>query len=678
MLLRCCCCLFHFLATIVTIIGYFDPPNSIANKADHEHQEHIIEDQELLISKLKIQINRSADSKVDEARRINPNDWRAIDEIERWRANALQSVGNLVLDISEDVADTSDPVLILATRLLADDGITEATEYIESTRQQTVDGLEQLDEQLLKHAKKKEVLEKRLIFEAKLQEFSANWDKSLAIYSTLEEFGLDSFDMQIQHGHLLCVLSRFDDAEKCFRRALESHRGIEEKAIAMNSVAVLFSSQNRLAEEEETLLKLIKECERLLEPDHREIGTALSNLAMLFAQTDRLVAAEVLMRRVVGIRECSAQKPYLAHALHNLADVYFIMGESALSENLVRESIQELGEVQNITIKDYDRQLSLLTRILIRKRRLAEARKLVLFVLPRIEDLFGPGHPRVAAHLKNLSQIDVRAGRLREASQACFHALAIYHRAYGAEHTKFAEIVKDYSYIAFQLGQHQIAEKLLRFSLSIEIANYGIEHHKVAESLSNLAAIEMTMNRLKKAEVCLEIAFKIASRVNDRWGSYSHLQLMKDGYFKILEANGNSNEMIEELIEHAVLNDGPLTQMTEDLENALGPYPKSDGLFERIQQSYETMASEEVSSTDSEESIAHFLKETLDNISVGISHDKLDVVQFILTLLGPIEPTNLPQQSTEYTNDRVVAKISALPLDRRIWPLLSEMLGLDK
>ena len=94
------------------------------------------------------------------------------------------------------------------------------------------------------------------------------------------------------------------------------------------------------AEAEALLTQAIRIWEQVLGPRHPAVARALSQLALLYLEQERLAEAETLQRRSTEIleRALGPQHPDLATALGNLALVYVAQGKPVQAEALNRRA----------------------------------------------------------------------------------------------------------------------------------------------------------------------------------------------------------------------------------------------------------------------------------------------------------------------------------------------------
>ena len=81
--------------------------------------------------------------------------------------------------------------------------------------------------------------------------------------------------------------------------------------------------------------------EKALGPDHPDVGTSLSNLAVLYQSQGRYADAEPLYKRSLAIREkaLGPDHPDVGTSLNNLAGLYQSQGRYAEAEPLFKRSL---------------------------------------------------------------------------------------------------------------------------------------------------------------------------------------------------------------------------------------------------------------------------------------------------------------------------------------------------
>ena len=142
--------------------------------------------------------------------------------------------------------------------------------------------------------------------------------------------------------------ARYAEAEPLFKQALEiwnqaapSAANSVSKANVLNNLAALYQYQSRYRESEPLYLECLALREKILGPEHPDVGSTLDNLGALDWAQGRFDAAEPLFRRALLIKEktLKANDPALAPALTNLAALDIRKRNTAEAEALLKRAL---------------------------------------------------------------------------------------------------------------------------------------------------------------------------------------------------------------------------------------------------------------------------------------------------------------------------------------------------
>jgi len=303
---------------------------------------------------------------------------------------------------------------------------------------------------------------------------------------------------------------------ECEQRLGPEHPGT---APAINNLAALLQTTNRLAEAEPLMRRALAIDEASYGNDHPNVAVDLNNLAQLLQDTNRLSEAEPLMRRALAIDEASYgnDHPNVAIRLNNLGQLLHATNRLAEAEPLMRRAlaIDEASygnDHPNVAI-----DLNNLAALLQATNRLAEAEPLIARVVEIFEISYGKDHPNVATALNNLAGLLQAANRLAEAEPLMRRALAIDEASYGNDHPNVARDLNNLAGLLQDTNRLAEAEPLMRRALAIDEASYGNDHPNVARHLNNLGQLLQVTNRLAEAEPLMRRALAIdeASYGND-------------------------------------------------------------------------------------------------------------------------------------------------------------------
>ena len=290
-------------------------------------------------------------------------------------------------------------------------------------------------------------------------------------------------------------------------------------AAALNNLAQLLQTTNRLAEAEPLMRRALVIDEASYGNDHHAVAIDLNNLAGLLQATNRLVEAEPLVRRALEIDEASYgnNHPVVARDLNNLAGLLQATNRLAEAEQMYRRALAINEASYGNDHPDVAINLNNLAGLLQATNRLVEAEQMYRRALAIDEASYGNNHPVVARDLNNLAGLLQATNRLAEAEQMYRRALAINEASYGNDHPDVARVLNNLAQLLQATNRLAEAEPLMRRALAIDEASYGNDHPDVASNLNNLAGLLQATNRLEEAEPLMRLALAIveASYGND-------------------------------------------------------------------------------------------------------------------------------------------------------------------
>ena len=301
--------------------------------------------------------------------------WDALRELEKQRDTALSKVDDVITTIEQGLAGQSDPVFVEASRILQTEGTDAALGYLDSHKAERRARVER-DKASAEAAEDKLHQDAQALFlEAELRQTRYEWEPALAALREAVELAPHWWQTRYRLGELLDEMAHYAEAQSHLLAAVALAEKDEDKATAINELAILYMKQGLWAEAEPLYRQSLAINERIYGPEHPEVATDLNNLSWLLKSTNRLVEAESLIRRALAIDEKShgAEQPKVAIHLNNLA----------------------------LLLQDTNR--------------LAEAEPLMRRVLTIDEKNFGPEHPNVASDLNNLAQLLQDTNRLDQA-----------------------------------------------------------------------------------------------------------------------------------------------------------------------------------------------------------------------------------------------------------------------
>ena len=295
---------------------------------------------------------------------------------------------------------------------------------------------------------------------------------------------------------LLQTTNRLSEAEPLMRRALV----IDEKsfgpdspkvATALNNLGQLLQATNRLSEAEPLYRRVIEISEKSLGPAHPNVATSLNNLAALLQATNRLSEAEPLMRRALAIYEKSfgPDHPNVAGGPQRSGELLRTTNQRVEAEPLYRRALAIDEKSFGPDHPNVARDLNDLAVLLQVTNWFSEAEPLMRRALAIDEKSFGPDHPNVAICLSNLAQLLKATNRLAEAEPLMRRALGIGENSFGPDNPMVAVALNNLAGLLEGTNRFSEAEPLYRRALAIDEKSFGPDHPAVARGLINLAAL---------------------------------------------------------------------------------------------------------------------------------------------------------------------------------------------
>jgi tetratricopeptide (TPR) repeat protein len=270
----------------------------------------------------------------------------------------------------------------------------------------------------------------------------------------------------------------------------------------LGRIGGLHRAKARYGDAEPLLRRAVVISEERYGPNDIRITDALSDLAVLLQDTNRIDEAEPLFRRSLAIAE-------KCHGLDHPALV---------------PHLSNLG-------------------VLLRKRQCYdEAERLLRLVLDIAEESYSPDDPQVAKALNNFAQLLRATNRSSEAVPLSRRALTIQEKKYGPDHHNVAAYLGNLAWLLSETDQIAEAKGLFRRALKIDEKTYGPDHPNVAMRLNNLAGLFLKAKRFDKAEELFRRALVILvhqQEVDSR--PHPDLKSAINNYTGVLMAMGKSD-----------------------------------------------------------------------------------------------------------------------------------------
>jgi serine/threonine-protein kinase len=249
-----------------------------------------------------------------------------------------------------------------------------------------------------------------------------------------------------QRGRDREALQIFDEALELTRSGPVSDR---VRAEILSSAGVAHRRLEHYSQAEANYREALTIQQRLLGPDHPEVGTLLNNLGVLMNSSGRYAEGETYARQALMVREAALgpEHPYVANSMLNLA-----------------ASLEGRGAM--------DAAAALY----------APAARIVRAAL-------GPDHPRLAQILRNWGVLLANQQKVQAAIPLLREALRIRRAAFGEENVDVADSLSQLGQALRKSGSLREGELLMRQALALNLKLQGPETEAVASSRKDLGAL---------------------------------------------------------------------------------------------------------------------------------------------------------------------------------------------
>jgi len=355
-------------------------------------------------------------------------------------------------------------------------------------------------------------------------------------------------------GAFLHLAACHSAAEPLFRRALAIDEGSlradhPNVATVLSNLALLYHDTNRLAEAEPLIRRALAINEVSYGPTHPAVALVLNNLVAVLQATNRLAEAEPLMRRALAIDELfyGSDHPDVARDLNNLALLLQAMNRLEEAEPLYGRALAIEQVSYGPEHPKVAKRLSNLATLLEATNRFTEAESLKRRALAIDELFYGSDHPDVARDLNNLALLLQATNRLEEAESLLRRVVNIFDENDPEKQPNYSGALNNLAHVLQETNRLSEAEPLMRRALAIDEVSYGPDHPNVANRLNNLAKLLQATNRLAEAEPLGRRVVEILLRFTRSTGHpHSYLKGVLGNYSRLLHAMGRSEVEVQQ------------------------------------------------------------------------------------------------------------------------------------
>lgn len=352
----------------------------------------------------------------------------------------------------------------------------------------------------------------------------AERDKALEVRSfLLEMFGATGADQAV--GDTVSVRALLDRQRAQLNVAYAGRDAL--KADMMDVLADGYDRLGLYREAEPLAREALALRQRLLPPDHPDIGASLNLLGwILHERGERREAEPLLLEAVRRRRADSARAPEaLARSLNDLGVLYNATQEYPAATAVLREALA----IRRATVGDQHRAVGItannLAAAFYLQRQLDSAVATQRLALSALQAAVGIDHQRTSVALSNLAAFR-RAGGDVDGAEADYRVLLERQsRLQGRDHPVTARVILSLASLVAERGVRDSssallaeAEELSREALAAFELRLGPDHPMVATTLDRLAGVVSARGRWREAIAIQQRALAVGRRSNPDTG----------------------------------------------------------------------------------------------------------------------------------------------------------------
>lgn len=279
--------------------------------------------------------------------------------------------------------------------------------------------------------------------------------------------------------------------------------GIETKQLAhlLDGAANFLNGRSAFQAAEPLYREAVAMGEKLLGPDHADVGQWLNNFANLCLNTRRYAEAEPLYRRAidVGTKALGRDHSRVGTRLNNLAVVLMDTEHYAEAEELLCEAMQIVGKNSGRDSDIFANRLYKFANLLARTGRLGEAEAAFREALCIGELKLGRDNRRVADWKGGLAKVLRDSGRWAEAEPLFCEAIEVWMKTGDDAHTSVGFLRYEFSKLLLAVGRAEEARAEVTQALTIHARAFGPTHRWTQDSAVALAAALDALGRCDEA-----------------------------------------------------------------------------------------------------------------------------------------------------------------------------------
>ena len=310
---------------------------------------------------------------------------------------------------------------------------------------------------------------------------------------------------------------RYDNAHKLLVRYFElsdlykSEKGISYSCACsyMAQYFYLNGDNNeaiKWAEKEVEVRRSSGDCNEL------HLAAALNELSQFYAAAKNYSKASVVSKECVDIyaRTLKEEHPFYAVAIGNLAQYYFLLGESSKAVECGEKTLASLKKGKG----DYAISVSNLITYYAANNQLTKSIELCKVALKLTQKKFGQQSVEYATALDNVANIYSQAEINSEAIKYGTQALNLLEKVVGKENIAYGRILDKQAVYYSKTGAYKESVELSKKALDIYKKTIGDKDNDYILCLQNLSTYYARLGDLENSSICNNNLFDLRSNTN--------------------------------------------------------------------------------------------------------------------------------------------------------------------
>ncbi len=287
-----------------------------------------------------------------------------------------------------------------------------------------------------------------------------------------------------------------------------------EYAIALNNLAEIYRTQNRLDDAEQLFSKAMQIEEVTLGPYHENVAIRLYNLARLNDDRERYDTAISLLYRALEVWEkaLGPEHHQLGIALNTLGEIYIKQGRGNEAESLFEHALRICENALGRDHTEVSTIVKNLGTLYFENGFPDEARPLLRRVLEIEEKNFGPTHVNLTDTLATLALVYQDLGQHDELEAALQRSLKIFGGSFAEDHPAITDIYSQLTSLYIEQERLEEAAPLVKKAFGAHKMILGMQHPTTALDLYNLAEIERHTGQYEEAEPKFKHALEVLGK----------------------------------------------------------------------------------------------------------------------------------------------------------------------